>query len=166
MNEMKSMLNAYDMMRSMAHQMASSIDPTQFDVATDGANSVNWIVGHLALVADMGSNLLGHPQTTIEQWSSVYGPGSPGGVVGDRGMSRDAVMEYFAAAHDRLRGHADNPDQSLLDAANETPFMSDALPTMGDLLAHVLTTHLGMHTGQISQIRRQSGFDPVFQLPT
>jgi len=35
------------------------------------------------------------------------------------------------------------------------------LPTRGDLLAHILTTHEATHLGQLSAWRRQLGFPPV-----
>ena len=47
--------------------------------------------------------------------------------------------------------------------AAPSPFapMLELLPTAGDLLAHVLTTHATMHLGQLSAWRRLKGLPAV-----
>ena len=49
-------------------------------------------------------------------------------------------------------------------APNRLPirFLLRHLPTVGDLLAHLLTTHSAYHLGQLSTWRRAAGLPEVF----
>jgi hypothetical protein len=43
-------------------------------------------------------------------------------------------------------------------------FLRDSLPTVGDLLAHLMTTHPAAHLGQLSAWRRACGKSEVLKL--
>jgi hypothetical protein len=46
----------------------------------------------------------------------------------------------------------------------ELRFLKGPLPTVGDLLAHLMTTHEAAHLGQLSAWRRLLGLPGVLQL--
>ena len=164
MNEWTTMTKLFDLTRTMAAEMGESIPAEQFDIATAGANSPKWIVGHLALGMDFGLMLLGTPSDKLETMMPTYGPGSPGGSVGEDGHTQSQLIAHLRSTGDELREHVLNVDSETLLRNQETPFLTDELPTVGDLLGHIYTTHLAMHMGQLSQIRRQLGLPSWYQL--
>ena len=55
-------------------------------------------------------------------------------------------------------------DEEMLLQKQQTSFLTEQLPTVGDLLGHVFTTHVALHMGQLSQIRRGSGLPSWYQI--
>ena len=162
MAQWKTMVNLFDVMRSMAAEMAEGLPDDEFDRSRGGSNSPKWITGHLALGMDFGLNLLGISTGRIEEMMPVYGPGSPGGEIGDDGRSRAQLLAHLRTTGDRLREAVLNADEQQLAGPNETPFLAKELPTVGDLLGHVFTTHIALHMGQLSQIRRELGLPSLY----
>ena len=164
MSEWKTMTKLFDLTRTMAAEMAEGIPADRFDVANDGANSPKWIVGHLALGMDFGLMLVGSPTDKLEAMMPTYGPGSPGGAVGDDGHTQSGLIAHLRSAGDLLRSKVLEVDEAVFAQKQETPFLAEELPTVGDLLGHIYTTHLAMHMGQLSQIRRELGLPSWYQL--
>ena len=155
------MTRLFDVMRSMAASMIETFPAESFDIPRGGSNSVKWIAGHLVLGMDFGLNILGQPTENLESMMPIYGPGSPGGSIGDDGRTQAWMVQQLRSAGDRLKRSVASLDLPALHQPNQTPFLAESLPTVGDLLGHVYTTHIALHTGQISQIRREMG-EPSF----
>ncbi|MEM1068464.1 MAG: DinB family protein [Planctomycetota bacterium] len=161
-SEWQTMTGLFDLMRTMAASMAEEIPDEHFNVARGGSNSPKWITGHLALAMNFGLNILGEPTEAIAEMMPSYGPGSPGGAVEDD-KTKEMLVQHMRTVGDQLKEKVAVAEPSQFDAPNETPFLADALPTAGDLLAHVYTTHIALHTGQLSQIRREIGLPSLYQ---
>ena len=151
------MTRLFDAMRGMAADMVETFPSDSFDEPRGHANSVKWIAGHLALGMEFGLNLLGEPTENLEALMPIYGPGSPGGRVGDDGKTQSELVSELRSAGDRLKQAVLVMDPAVLATPNATPFLAQELPTVGDLLGHVYTTHIALHMGQISQMRREMG---------
>ncbi|MEM9352775.1 MAG: DinB family protein [Planctomycetota bacterium] len=164
MAEWETMTKLFDLTRKMAAEMAEGIPSEQFDVASGGANSPKWIVGHLALGMDFGLMLLGTPTEELEAMMPTYGPGSAGGSVGDDGRSQSDLIAHLRTTGDALRTKVLEADSQTFMQKQQTPFLVDELPTVGDLLGHVYTTHIALHMGQLSQIRRELGLPSWYQV--
>lgn len=162
MAQWETMVRLFDVMRSMAAEMAEGLPEDEFDKPRGGSNSPKWITGHLALGMDFGLNLLGISTGKIEEMMPAYGPGSAGGIIGDDGRSRAELIAHLRATGDQLREAVLGTSEQQLAAPNETPFLSKELPTVGDLLGHVFTTHIALHMGQLSQIRRELGLPSLY----
>ena len=158
------MARLFDLTRTMAAEMAEGIPAEQFDISNGTANSPKWIVGHLALGMDFGLMLLGKPTDKLEAMMPTYGPGSPGGSVRDDGRSQEDLIAHLRTTGDLLKAEVIAADSETLLQKQQTPFLADELPTIGDLLGHVFTTHIAMHMGQLSQIRRESGLPSWYQV--
>ncbi|MEO1526364.1 MAG: DinB family protein [Planctomycetota bacterium] len=152
----------FDLTRSMAARMAEELPEEEFDRSRGGSNSPKWITGHLALGMDFGLNLLGVSAGKVEELMPIYGPGSEGGEVGDDGRTRDDLISHLKTAGDQLSEAVRNVSEEQLAAPNNTPFLAKELPTVGDLLGHIFTTHIAMHMGQLSQIRRELGMPSIY----
>lgn len=158
--ELKTQL--FDLTRSMAAEMALGIPDEHFNEPRGGSNSPKWITGHLALGMDFGLSLLGEPTAAIAEMMPVYGPGSPGGRVEDS-RTREDLVEHMKRTGDALREKVAVATEEQLRQPQTTPFLQKELPTVGGLLAHVYTTHIALHLGQLSQIRRELGLPSLYQ---
>lgn len=162
MAQWETMVRLFDLTRSMAARMAEDLPEVEFDKKRGGSNSPKWITGHLALGMDFGLNLLGVSTGKIEEMMPIYGPGSDGGEIGDDGRTRSELISHLRTVGDQLREAVLNISEEQLTAPNDTPFLSEELPTVGDLLGHVFTTHIALHMGQLSQIRRELGLPSLY----
>jgi DinB superfamily len=161
-SQWQTMTRLFDLMRTMAASMAEGIPDEHFNVVRGGSNSPKWITGHLALGMDFGLNLLGEPTEAIASMMPLYGPGSPGGAVEDS-YTKEVLVHHLRTVGDRLKVLVANAKPAHFEMPNITPFLVEQLPTVGDLLGHVYTTHIALHTGQLSQIRRELGLPSVYQ---
>ncbi len=161
-SQWQTMTRLFDLMRTMAAGLAEGIPDEHFNVARGDSNSPKWITGHLALGMDFGLNALGEPTKELSLMMPVYGPGSPGGSVDDSFCKQD-LIHHMRLVGDRLREKVAAVDTGQLAQPNETPFLREQLPTIGDLLGHVYTTHIALHSGQLSQIRRELGLPSMYQ---
>lgn len=164
MAQWETMVKLFDLTRTMAAEMAEGIPGDLFDVPNGSANSPKWIVGHLALGMDFGLMLLGCPTEELESMMPTYGPGSQGGTVGDDGHSQTDLIAHLRTTGDLLRAKVIEADEETLMQKQQTPFLAEELPTVGDLLGHVFTTHIALHMGQLSQIRRENGLPSWYQI--
>ncbi len=164
MAQWATMVKLFDLTRTMAAEMAEEIPAESFDVPNGNANSPKWIVGHLALGMDFGLMLLGSPTEELEAMMPIYGPGSKGGAIGDDGRSQADLIAHLRNAGDLLRAKVIEADEETLMQPQQTPFLAEQLPTVGDILGHVFTTHIAMHMGQLSQIRREMGLSSWYQI--
>ncbi|MFN3193979.1 MAG: DinB family protein [Aureliella sp.] len=146
----------FDVMRHMAAEMALGIPEEHFNVPRGGSNSPKWITGHLALCMDLGLSLLGEPTDAIAEMMPTYGPGSPGGAVDDPRTCEELVA-HMRTVGDALKAKVSAATEDQLAQPQSTPFLAKELPTVGGILAHVYTTHIALHAGQLSQIRRELG---------
>jgi hypothetical protein len=147
---------------SFAHQLANGIEDSQLDdIAAPGMNSPRWIYGHLVVAANMGLQVLGKPLECPESWMKAFGPGSDPATPPNPAPDRAELLRRFDASHAALREavKALTPEQR----ASPSSFAKAAklIPTLGDLLGHLLTTHAMLHLGQLSAWRRLRGLPPV-----
>lgn len=155
---MDSILNAFRFTQQYASLLMDDIDDSEMTkLPHSGMNHPAWILGHLALVADLAAKLLGEEMSTDDAWMQTYGPGSI--PVDDRGTypSKLELLQKFKSTCERAESLASGASSDQLAAENETPFFPEQFPTVGDLLTHLLTTHAAMHLGQLSAWRRAVG---------
>jgi hypothetical protein len=75
---------------------------------------------------------------------------------------RDELLGAAEQGFERLRRVASAAGADRLAQPNTNPRMKDALPTAVDVVAFLLTGHLGVHLGQLSAWRRMTGRPPLF----
>lgn len=157
----------YDFTLGYARLLNDDIDDVRYtEQPAPGMNHPAWIMGHLALCTDFAAGLLGLPQTCPEPWSDLFGPGSTPSV--DRSLypGKHELLDALAAGHRRVVSAAREADPAAMAAPHTLPFrfLREPLPTVGDLLAHLMTTHEAAHLGQLSAWRRVVGLPGVLQL--
>ena len=129
-----------------------------------GMNHPAWVLGHLAVVGDTALRLLGQPTHSPREWRPVFGMGSTPGT--DRSVypSRDELLRMVETNYQAVIAAAQVDPASIVDVPHTAPFFKAELPLVGDLLAHIMTTHFAMHLGQISAWRRTQGLQGVLGL--
>ena len=127
-----------------------------------GVNHPAWVLGHLAFSADRASSLLGAAKELPADWAALFGPGSKPSASRCDYPSKDELLRAVEQGFERLRQQlaATTPEQLAQPSTN--PYTKDALPTIQDGVAFVLTGHLGVHLGQLSMWRRMTGLPPLF----
>ncbi len=128
----------------------------------EGFNHPAWVLGHLTVSTDFGLEALGQPHAAPKDWHAVFDPGQVPSPERSLYPPKAELVAGYEAGHRRLaeavRRHA---DPRRLDRSNPIESLRAAMPTLADLLAHLLTTHEATHLGQLSAWRRQLGFPPV-----
>ncbi len=153
----------YAFMLGYCERLAADIDDTRLaEQPSPGVNPPAWLLGHLAVASDMGVGLFGESRAISEEWHTLFGPKSI--PVSDRSAypSKAELLAALRTAHERLSGLARAATAEHLARPNPSPFFKKELPTTGDILGHLLTSHEGMHLGHLSNWRRQVGLPYLF----
>jgi hypothetical protein len=129
-----------------------------------GINPPAWILGHLAICTDFALKLVGRPMRLPQSWHAEFGPGSSPLPANPPYPGRDELLAGLQAGHAAVVAELATVDPQTLAEPNPLPmpFLQKTLPTKGDLLAHLLTTHEAAHLGHLSNWRRQMGRPPLF----
>lgn len=130
--------------------------------AFPGGNPPSWIIGHLAVAADFILMVLGKPTLCPKSWMVMFGPGSDPHKHLDKHPSLAELTAALATGHAAAIEAVPHSDATKM--AGPSPFkpLIDVLPTAGDLLTHLLTSHESFHLSQLSACRRAGGFAPLF----
>ncbi|MGF1580860.1 MAG: DinB family protein [Gemmataceae bacterium] len=157
-------LKIYALMLDYLQRLVADLDDEQIaKQPSPGINTPLWILGHLAISTDFAAQMLGGGSRCPKEWIEQYGPKSK--PVSDQ-QPRPTKAELVAAIE---AGH--HMVTELAKSANEEAMrqphplqigvLQDFCPTVGDLVSHLLTSHPGIHSGQLSAWRRQMGLPPA-----
>lgn len=146
--------------------LAEGIDDEKLAVIpAPGLNHPAWIIGHLAVCADFVPKLLGQPTICPAEWDALFAPGAVPTADRSRYPSKAELLAKNEEAFVR------NPQ--LIAAASERrlampqpiEYFRPLYPSIGDMLAHLISTHPALHLGQLSTWRRLQGLKGVMAFP-
>lgn len=141
-----------------ARQLTADIPDEEFaEEPVPGLNHPAWILGHLTLTADFGLHLLGEKPVAPEGWSSLFAPGTVPDPQRATYPAKAEFLSAYEAGHAALAAAVAGLDDARAAAPNPIPTLKPRFPTVGDLMAHLLTTHEATHLGQLSAWRRMMG---------
>jgi hypothetical protein len=143
-------------------QVADIADERMAEQPVAGVNHPAWILGHLAWTADRALEMLGESETLPAEWASLFGRGSVPSSSRDAYASKDELLRAVDAGYQQLRQRAASAIPEQLSRPTTNPLMKETLPTLKELIAFVLSGHMGMHLGQLSSWRRVIGLPPMF----
>ena len=159
-------LTLYNFTLSMCERLMADISQEEMEIQpTTGVNTPAWILGHLAICTDFALNLLGQPMRLPKSWHAEFGPGSSPLPQQPPYPTREELLAALRDGHSAVVAALSNADEKVLAGPNPLtamPFLVETLPTAGDLLAHLLSTHEAAHLGHLSNWRRQMGRPPLF----
>ena len=151
----------YAMMSGMLTSMVDGIPEGQFQQQLGKGNPPSWILGHLAIVNDYGVAILGGKPELLDEYLTVFGPGSP--PTGEH-PPKDVLLGMFTASQSRFMAALDGTTQDVLESERDSPILKERLPKVADMIGHLLTSHISLHVGQLSAWRRERGMDSILQL--
>jgi hypothetical protein len=119
-----------------------------------------WTLGHLAWSLGNGLVLLGHSAPTSD-WQSLFGTGSQPQSERTKYPAKEVLVRTLQQVHaDLLKA----VQAATLEQLNGPPHerMRHRFPTLGHMLAGLMTAHYASHNGQLSAWRRAMGWPGVF----
>ncbi len=121
-----------------------------------------WILGHLAITAELGHRLLGGTIAHI-QWLKLFGPGSSDRITDDGALTKDQLVTAVISGYQQLRELAAQADPVQMEQPHGAEILKGTLiQTKGQLIAHLLSSHFGFHASQLSSCRRAQGHQALF----
>ena len=132
-----------------------------FERAPGGGHPPVWILGHLAICGELGEKLCGG-DLTHPRWLVLFGPGSSDDIT----SGEYSVAEFAAAitdTYERFISLAVQADADHLQLPHGVELLDGSpVATIGDLVAHLLSTHFSFHLAQLSAWRRAAGHPHLF----
>lgn len=127
-----------------------------------GGNPPSWIIGHLALSTDFVLMVLDKPRLCPRNWNVLFGPGSNPMKYLEKHPTKEELVAALDAGHQAVFQEVPKADPALLSKTNPFEPLREYMPTAGDLITHLLTSHESFHLSQLSACRRATGFTPLF----
>jgi len=127
------------------------------------ANTPIWILGRLAVSMDLGLTLLGENAQCPTSWHEMFGLGSSPQTITPPIPTTSDLIKLFELGHNRLLDAADRATEEELGAKHKIPLdvFQNYMPTVGDAISYIMTTHLAAYLGELTMIRLVIGLPPV-----
>ncbi|MEX2186607.1 MAG: DinB family protein [Pirellulales bacterium] len=151
------------LMRHYGKSLVADIDDADMAAQPfDGANHPAWILGHVIVTFDGISKMLGHAATAPDKWGALFGRASTPTADRSAYPSKAELLAALDAALDAATAAAAEATPEQVAGPHSVEILKRGLPTKGDLIAMLLTTHFAQHLGQLSAWRRAMGGQPLF----
>jgi uncharacterized damage-inducible protein DinB len=125
-------------------------------------NHPAFLLGHLALVAgNFATGFVGAAPVCPEEWKELFNQGAKPLADRSRYPSKAELVKALEDAHARLADAVTKATPEMLSQPAPEK-MRSRFPTVGGLLAGMMTSHEASHNGQLSAWRRAMGLPPVF----
>jgi hypothetical protein len=122
-----------------------------------GMNHAAWVLGHLTYVLDSMIGVFDQPSAMSSEWKELFNLKSKPEPDRARYPSKAALLEAFEKAYRRIVEAVKLATPESLDREFPNPRLRASLPTVGVAMVHILTSHQGVHLGQLSAWRRAQG---------
>jgi DinB superfamily len=154
----------YETMLGLCKMQMNDVDDAKLaELPAAGVNHPAWILTHLAICTDYAARLLGEPVKCPKGWHERCSPGSTLSSERSFYASKRDLIAALEAGQARVSEAASKATDEALGKPHsvQLAFVRNAFPTVGDLVAHLMTTHTGYHLGQLSIWRRMMGLPGV-----
>lgn len=120
-----------------------------------------WVLGHLAICAELGQKHCGGSIAHME-WLRIFGPGSSDEIEDTGQFTKRDLAGAVIEGYGTLAELARNTDEASMSAPHGVALLeATPIQTVGDLVAHLLTSHFSFHWAQLSGWRRAAGHGPL-----
>jgi len=126
-----------------------------------GMNHAAWVLGHLAFVFDSMIAVFDQKPNMTPEWKELFNLASKPMPERERYPSKAALLEAYEAAYLRIVEAVRSASAESFAREFPNPRLRPLLPTVGVAMVHILTSHQGVHLGQLSAWRRALGLDKV-----
>jgi hypothetical protein len=126
-----------------------------------GMNHAAWVLGHLTFVADSMIRIFDQPFSMPKEWVELFNVASKPTSGRASYPSKAALLQAYETAYARLTEAVRAAPPEAFDREFPNPKLRPTLPTVGVAMVHILTSHQGLHLGQLSAWRRAQGMPAV-----
>lgn len=160
----ETMLPLFDFALGYCRRLAADIREDEMSLQpVAGVHTPVWILGHLATTLDYGLKPLGQPMLCSKRWHVQFGPGSSDTAKLEAPPTKEELLQAIAAGHAALLAASITADPVAMNQPHGLAVLANSpIQTVGDLIAHLMTTHFATHLGQLSVWRRVTGRPPLF----
>ncbi len=121
-----------------------------------------WVLGHLAICAELGLQILGS-SLTHPQWLRTFGPGSSDDPAALGDFSKNELLESIVSGYPAFCDAARQGNDEQLSQPHGVALLDGTgISTQAELVSHLLTSHFAFHLSQLSSWRRAQGHAPLF----
>lgn len=112
-----------------------------------------WLIGHLAGSYDQMNEILTGSRELNKKWDTMFGTGSKPTPISTMYPTDKLLINTFKDRRDDLLYSYSKLTIADLTRPNNVPHYQDHLPTLGDLLSHIMCGHTMYHIGQLTTYR-------------
>jgi hypothetical protein len=152
------------LMHGYLSRLLQDLDDAQLDVPVASAGDPPaWILAHLVVANDYALRLLGAPRIASAEWHKRFGRGVSPKDDQSPLPSKTELVQKLEEGRQLLVATAVKAEPDRMEEPNKVDFFKDTpVTTVGDVVGHLLTTHLAVHIGQLSAWRRMLGRPHLF----
>lgn len=157
----KHLLRQYEMPRRMLATLAEDFTDEEATRPSGDNKPLVWFLGHVAITDNYFLTLYGGAESAVStEQMKRFGRGSDGHEdFGD--ASKAELLALLDTLRDRVRELISSLEPDDLDRECTEEARHPAFKTLGGALALIIS-HCGYHTGQVADLRRSMGKDPLF----
>ena len=156
--DQQTVLDVFGFQRHYLSLLVDDIPDEQMTTQPTGfPNHPAWQLGHLTVVMDNITGMIGGKKTLDESWSGKFGMGSK--PVADRKNypSKAELMRTFDERRAALTEQYKRAPAHLLSGPNPIQRAAAKLPTIGKMVCFLMLSHEATHLGQLSAWRKAVG---------
>ena len=160
-NHKESVLFALRSSQALVRKMVEDLQAEQWNhQPCDGANSADWIIGHLAMVDRRILKAFGTTElpSLPEGFEEKFAPTGQPATGGNSGEPKQ-LLNLFNAHRELLIAAVQHADEETF--KKEVPSKSGLFKDLSEA-SLFMGIHTATHVGQLSTIRRSLGFPPMF----
>lgn len=158
------LLHVYGFNETYAKMLVSDLSEEQMTAQPrEGMNHPAWVVGHLAMASGLVVKLAGgEPPESPEGWGELFGMKSKPLAEGGKYPDKVTLVAALETSHAAVSELLPQVDAALLGRAMPSEGLGSVMPTVGDAITFMITSHESIHLGQLSAWRRAMGLPSVF----
>jgi len=152
------------LMHGYLKRLLDDVDDAQLVVpVAEGGNPPAWILAHMVVANDYALRALGDARVAPGEWHKRFGPGMSPKADQSPLPTKAELVEKLEDGRKRLIAAAAKADGARMNEPQTFElFKGTPIETIGDVVAHLMTTHVAGHLGQLSAWRRMHGKPPLF----
>ena len=126
-----------------------------------GMNHAAWVLGHLAYVFDSMIAVWGQKPSMSPEWKELFNVPSKPQPERSKYPSKAELLGAYEKNYQQIVDAVKNAAPEDFDKEFPNPKLRHLMPTVGMAMVHILTSHQGIHLGQLSAWRRAQGLGGV-----
>ena len=126
------------------------------------ANHPAWVIGHLALANSNIGQMIGGEPSISPEWKELFDMGSKPVSDPSKYPDKTVLLAAFEKGHQQFSNAYEHATQAALDAPLPMEELRELFPTIGQFVVFAMTSHEGIHIGQLTAWRRAQGLPLVF----